>query len=120
MPAGLVEGNSPFQVAWLPDEQRDHYLDEVNAKLAEVGEKIDPPIVFEGNEPADFRQNPLLAEQLKAPKYVVSNAVPMMWMGDPVAIKSPTAIGFRRQSGANVLIVGQNEESTGDFGAVDD
>ena len=24
---GLVEGNSPFQVAWLPDEQRDKYLD---------------------------------------------------------------------------------------------
>src|SRR6202008_2174250 len=22
---GLVEGNSPFQVAWLPDEQRDTY-----------------------------------------------------------------------------------------------
>ncbi|MGD0390087.1 MAG: FtsK/SpoIIIE domain-containing protein, partial [Tepidisphaeraceae bacterium] len=108
---GLVEGNSPFQVAWLPDEQRDRYLDQVNAKAAGVGEKVDPPIVFEGNEPADFRQNPLLAEQVNAAKYVVSNAVPMIWVGDPVAIKAPTAIPFRRQSGANVLIVGQNEES---------
>ncbi|MGD0139682.1 MAG: FtsK/SpoIIIE domain-containing protein [Tepidisphaeraceae bacterium] len=107
---GLVEGNSPFQVAWLPDEQRDRYLDQVNAKLAQVGEKIDPPIVFEGNEPADFRQNPLLVEQLNAPKYVVSNAAPTVWVGDPVAIKAPTAIPFRRQSGANILIVGQNEE----------
>jgi hypothetical protein len=107
---GLVEGNSPFQVAWLPDEQRDRYLDEVNAKAAEVGEKVDPPIVFEGNEPADFRQNPLLVEQLNAPKYVVSNAAPTAWVGDPVAIKAPTAIPFRRQSGANVLIIGQNEE----------
>ncbi|MGD0769451.1 MAG: FtsK/SpoIIIE domain-containing protein [Tepidisphaeraceae bacterium] len=108
---GLVEGNSPFQVAWLPDEQRDRYLDEVNAKAAAVGEKVDPPIVFEGNEPADFRQNPLLVEQLNAAKYVVSNAAPMMWLGDPVAIKAPTAIPLRRQSGANVLIVGQHEES---------
>jgi hypothetical protein len=108
---GLVEGNSPFQVAWLPDEQRDRYLDQVSAKLAEVGEKVEPAIVFEGNEPADFRQNPLLGEQLKAPKYVVSNAAPTAWVGDPVAIKPPTAIPFRRQSGANVLIVGQSEES---------
>jgi DNA segregation ATPase FtsK/SpoIIIE, S-DNA-T family len=34
----------------------------------------------------------------------------MAWVGDPVAIKAPTAIVFRRQSGSNVLIIGQNEE----------
>jgi DNA segregation ATPase FtsK/SpoIIIE, S-DNA-T family len=33
------------------------------------------------------------------------------WIGDPVAIKDPTTVAFRRLSGANVLIVGQQEES---------
>lgn len=108
---GLVEGNSPFQVAWLPDEKRDRYLEAVSAKAAAEHEHLEPPIVFEGNEPADFRQNPALVQQLSAEKYAASNAAPTVWLGDPVAIKAPTAIQFRRQSGSNVLIIGQNEES---------
>lgn len=32
------------------------------------------------------------------------------WLGEPIAIKEPTAAWFRRQSGANLLIVGQQEE----------
>ncbi len=35
----------------------------------------------------------------------------MAWLGEPVAIKEPTSVTFRRQSGANVLVVGQQEES---------
>jgi hypothetical protein len=33
------------------------------------------------------------------------------FVGEPVAIKDPSAINFRRQIGANVLLVGQQEES---------
>ncbi len=109
---GLVEGNSPFQVAWLPDEKRDRYLEAVSAKAVAEHEHLEPPIVFEGNEPADFRQNPALVQQLSAEKYVASNAAPTVWLGDPVAIKAPTSIAFRRQSGSNVLIIGQSEESS--------
>jgi len=29
---GLVEGNSPFQVAWLPDERREKYLERVRTR----------------------------------------------------------------------------------------
>jgi hypothetical protein len=108
---GLVEGNSPFQVAWLPDEQRDKYLDMVNAKAAKELKTIETPIVFEGNEPADFRLNPSLLEQLAPVKYAANVVAPLTWLGDPVAIKAPTSIPFRRQSGANIIIVGQNEES---------
>src|SRR5207249_5553895 len=32
------------------------------------------------------------------------------WLGEPVAIKEPTAASFRRQSGANLLMVGQQDE----------
>jgi hypothetical protein len=34
-----------------------------------------------------------------------------MWVGEPVAIKSPTSIALRRQSGSNVLLIGQQDES---------
>jgi hypothetical protein len=95
----------------LPDEQRDRFLDAVSAKAAKEYPAAEPPIVFEGNEPADYRQNPALSQHLSAVKYATTNAAPTMWLGDPVAIKAPSSIPFRRQSGSNVLIVGQNEES---------
>src|SRR6185436_19248194 len=33
---GLVEGNSPFQIAWLPDEQREQFLDAVRQRALKV------------------------------------------------------------------------------------
>jgi len=33
------------------------------------------------------------------------------WLGDPIAIREPVAAIFRKQSGSNLLIVGQNEET---------
>jgi DNA segregation ATPase FtsK/SpoIIIE, S-DNA-T family len=109
---GLVEGNSPFQVAWLPDDKREVYLDRVQAKAsATKGNRWELPIVFEGNAAADITKNPRLAALLDAPAYPPASSVTMAWLGDPVAIKDPTSITFRRQAGANVLIVGQQEES---------
>src|SRR5256885_10862035 len=47
--AGAVEGNSPFQVVWLPDNERDQWLDKVHA-LAEQRQDHHPsPVIFEGN-----------------------------------------------------------------------
>jgi hypothetical protein len=36
---------------------------------------------------------------------------PHAWLGEAVAIKDPTSIAFRRQSGSNLLVVGQNEKA---------
>jgi len=108
---GLVEGNSPFQVAWLPDEQRDVYLEQVNDKVRAMGLKPEPPIVFEGNAPADFRKNAALMGLINAGKYGPPPTAPVAWLGEPVAIKPPTAVPLRHQSGANILIIGQNEEA---------
>ncbi len=112
---GLVEGNSPFQVAWLPDEGRDIYLERVNVKLAEFIAKNKrrpvPPIVFEGNAPADIRTNTRLADLIAASQWPAPVNAPLAWLGDPVAIKEAAAVTFRRQSGSNLLVVGQQEES---------
>ena len=108
---GLVEGNSPFQTAWLPDDQRNVYLDRVNALADERKLERDPPIVFEGNAPADIRQNRLLARLLEASDWPPAGAVPRAWLGEAVAIKDPTSVSFKRQSGAHLLLVGQRDDA---------
>jgi hypothetical protein len=108
---GLVEGNSPFQIAWLPDEKREEYLNRVSTRAATEGNGHEPPIVFEGNAPADVAKNMKLARILDTAQWSADGSVPLVWLGEPVAIKDPTAVAFRRQSGANILIVGQQEEA---------
>jgi S-DNA-T family DNA segregation ATPase FtsK/SpoIIIE len=108
---GLVESNSPFQIAYLADELRERYLDRVSEKVKQDGRKFYEPIVFEGNAAADLTKNVLLRARLNEPTWPQQIAPALAWMGDPVAIKDPTAITFRRQSGSNVLIVGQQDES---------
>ncbi len=64
---GMVEGNSRFQVAWLPDDKRDGYLAQV-AELA-TQKVYRPPrsqIVFEGNAPARVEDNRPLHDLLTA------------------------------------------------------
>jgi len=48
---GLVEGNSPFQVAWLPDAQRDRYLEQVTQKANATGIKPPPPLSLRATSP---------------------------------------------------------------------
>src|SRR5439155_13863099 len=83
---GLVEGNSPFQVAWLPDDGRDVYLERVNQKLAAYIAKYkrrpEPPIVFEGNSPANIRTNARLAGLIASPTWPAPTNPPQAWIGD--------------------------------------
>jgi S-DNA-T family DNA segregation ATPase FtsK/SpoIIIE len=108
---GLVEANSPFQIAYLGDEIRERFLDRVSEKVARTPGKYYEPIVFEGNAAADLTKNVLLRNRLSEPAWPQQTLAAQAWLGDPVAIKDPTAITFRRQSGSNVLIVGQQDES---------
>jgi DNA segregation ATPase FtsK/SpoIIIE, S-DNA-T family len=67
--------------------------------------------VFEGNVPGQLDHNPLLDPLLRATDWPEgSNKPPTTWLGDPVAIKDPTAAVLRRQSGGNLLLIGQNEQ----------
>ena len=106
---GLVEGNSPFQVAYLSDERKDHYLAQVRRVADERRVTAAAPIVFEGNAPADLSKNRGLTDLLDRRRAV--QGAPQAWVGEPVAIKEPTAVVMRRQSGANLLVIGQAEES---------
>lgn len=109
---GMVAGNNPFQVVFLNDERRERYLGALR-RLADRRTDIPalPRMVFDGNEAADPAGNALLAELLdKGTVAGKPEPVPLAWLGDAIAIKDPTAAIFRRQGGANLLIVGQRED----------
>jgi S-DNA-T family DNA segregation ATPase FtsK/SpoIIIE len=106
--AGASEGNSPFQTVWLSEEERDRCLRRAR-QLG--GENYPGPIVFEGNAPADVRENHLLRTLLAA-ESIKPAAATRIWLGAPNSIKGPTDAVFQNRSGNNLLIVGQREETT--------
>jgi S-DNA-T family DNA segregation ATPase FtsK/SpoIIIE len=108
---GLYEGNHPFQVVWLPDHQRHGYIERIASLATQRHIDVPRPIVFEGNAPADPRENTILADLLKENAWPESRAASLAWLGAPVAIKSHTAAEFTRQGGSNLLIVGHREEA---------
>lgn len=106
--AGSVTGNSPFQTVWLGDAERDEWLVKVNELASAKLMRTSGTVVFEGNSPADVRENASLVELLAAPQLV---ELPRVWLGAPNSIKGPTEASFPRQSGNNLLLVGQREEA---------
>jgi DNA segregation ATPase FtsK/SpoIIIE, S-DNA-T family len=108
--AGALEGNSPFQVVWLPDEERDQRLGAVRERADQSGKHYPGPIVFEGNAPADIEENDAM-EKLIQSRPVVVPQIPRLWLGSPNSIKGPTEAVFPRQSGSHLMVVGQREES---------
>lgn len=107
---GLVEANSPFQVAWLPDDRREKFLEKVRQRADARSVRGHDAVVFEGNAPADIHKNARLLQLLDAPEWPAPTSSPLGWLGDPVAIKDPSGVAFRRQSGANLLVIGQQED----------
>ncbi|MCB1078478.1 MAG: ATP-binding protein, partial [Verrucomicrobiae bacterium] len=110
--AGMIEGNSPFQVVWLSDDEREDWLGKVSAKAASTGREFAAPIVFEGNAPAEIRENAPLRKAIAAfPGLAKAASEIHLWLGAPNAIKGPTQAVFQRQSGNHLLIVGQRDEA---------
>ncbi len=109
---GLVEGNNPFQVVWLPDEERDRVLAKVRAHAASHPPKRQSELIlFEGNAPAHFEANrPMRLARARALQHTPSGP-PLLWFGDAISIKDPTAVALRRQTGTNIMLVGQREDA---------
>ncbi len=124
---GAIQGNSPFQVVWLPDQVRDEWLAKVQTAERRSPDRLGgsktgapradqeigaprEPIIFEGNAPANVGDNPLLRALFNAGTLQTTSA-PRVWLGAPNSIKGPTEAVFRRQSGSHLLIVGQREEA---------
>ena len=110
---GLYEGNHPFQIVWLPDVERDDYLQRVS-RLAQRA------ALRRGRRRSSSRATSWptwpttrsLKELLGAPSLARDgpHASPA-WLGSAVAIKDPTSAAFLRQNGSNLLMVGHREEA---------
>lgn len=103
---GLYEGNHPFQVFWLSDQEREVSLARIREFSRAHPFRAAPPIVFEGNVPAYMEDNAELRELLDSPTWPDPPRVARVWLGDAVSIKPPTQAVFVRQSGSNLLLVG--------------
>jgi DNA segregation ATPase FtsK/SpoIIIE, S-DNA-T family len=109
---GMAEGNHPFQIGWLSDQERRDYLQQMNEKIKRDGIRTNSPIVFEGNIPSEIDFNRDLKEleegfsTRKAP-----TSAPEIWLGDAVEIQPATSLKFHQQSGSHLLIVGQDAEA---------
>ncbi len=101
---GALERNSRFQAAWLPDQERDAYLETLRKRAPGA----EGPVVFEGNAPADLRRNALLASALDGS--LPGGGPPRCWLGEPNAIKGPTEVAFEARADRHLLILGQNRE----------
>ncbi len=106
--AGAAEANSPFQVVWLGEEERDQLLEHVAELDRKRGGKPRPLVVFEGNAPAEAESDPILTELLK---HDPVPGPPRIFLGAPNSIKGPTEVSFARQSGNHLLLVGQREDA---------
>lgn len=125
---GLIEGNHPFQVVWLEEQDREGYLHLVRDESTGQGDhgrctdairKLaqTPPLVFEGNIPANPTTNRRLLRVLAKSRQTVlhgngtaaiDSAWPC-WLGDSVSMGGPVELNFGLREGGNVLIVGRDE-----------
>jgi ABC-type multidrug transport system fused ATPase/permease subunit len=110
---GLLEGNDIFQVVWLPDEKREEHLKHLRQLARQRKMTLTPPpqIIFEGNAPADVAKNPLLTPILRSAVWPAQARTTQAWLGEAIAIKEPTTAVFRRQTGRNLIMIGQHEDA---------
>lgn len=108
---GLFEGNHPFQVVWLTDDERRDLLQRLQQHARDSDFPADlAPMIFEGNVAADPRDNNALMRGFESPASGEMPLAPQAWLGSPIAIGPPPAAVLRRQSGNNLLLVGQSTD----------
>ncbi|MHC4915357.1 MAG: FtsK/SpoIIIE domain-containing protein [Planctomycetota bacterium] len=109
--SGLLEGNSPFQVVWLPDDVEEGYLKSIAGRAESEGwSPVEPAVVFEGNAPAELAANAELAALLGR-AHRPEDVAERVWLGEANSIKGPTEVTFPAAGGGNLLLVGQHREA---------
>src|SRR5262249_13823267 len=79
---GMIEGNNLFQVVWLSDERGEMYRGKIQELARRHHIRKPPPIVFEGNLPAEVSKNPLLNRLLGATAWAEAPKADSAWLGD--------------------------------------
>lgn len=97
---GLVEGNQPFQVAWLSSDSHREMLEAMAKRDDAYHQQLPPPVVFEGNRPC--RWSPALADAgCESDNQKMLKGL----LGESVEIGPPLALELGRDTGRNVLLM---------------
>lgn len=102
---GLVEGNHPFQVAWLCDAAHREMLETITRRDRSWVESQPPPVVFEGHRPC--RWTPSLADSAWAAATGPSSLRGLL--GESVEIGPPVTAELTPDPGRNVLLIAPAE-----------
>ena len=97
---GLIEGNQPFQVAWLSADRHREMLGAIAARDQSYLLELDPPVIFEGNRPCRWT-----AELAESATSNGSEASLRGLLGESVAIGPPLSLELSRDTGRNVLMI---------------
>ncbi len=101
---GLVEGNQPFQVAWLSNSAHRDMLQTIAVRDQVHVAALPPAVVFEGNRPC--RWTPILANQISAS---ANDSSLYGLLGEAVEIGPPVSMKFTRDTGRNLLVMAPPE-----------
>ncbi|WP_423225955.1 FtsK/SpoIIIE domain-containing protein [Candidatus Amarolinea aalborgensis] len=105
---GAAHQNREVQVALLPAAERRAALAAVRTLAHGRG---DPPAVtFAARAPARLEANPELQAALTQGRAAVLDDGVQIWLGEPIAIKAPTAARLDRYEASNLLIIGGDED----------
>lgn len=111
---GDRSANRQLRIAHFPSEERRHYLAAI-AQLASgspaSGSPAARPITFSPRLPARLAANAALQAALAASGSAPPLTPVRLWLGEPIALKEPTAAVLQRQEQSNLLVVGRDEEA---------
>ncbi|OYP31693.1 FtsK/SpoIIIE domain-containing protein [Rhodopirellula sp. MGV] len=99
---GLIEGNQPFQVAWLGSEKLHELLHTISERDASFTDQLPPAVVFEGNRPS--RWTPALANAAIDHDATAREELHGL-LGEAVEIGPPVALQLSRNAGRNVMMI---------------
>ena len=106
--AGTIEGNSPFQVCWLTEEQEATRLAAIATRReSDEWQPARKPVVFEGNGPARLEEDAALAELCARP-FRPADAELRAGVGQASSLSGAAEIRFPTSAGGNLLVLGQN------------
>lgn len=107
---GLIEGNQPFQVAWLGSDKHQALLAEISGRDQSFSQQLPPPVIFQGNRPCTW--SPALASAAIGDASDRGEELHGL-LGESVEIGPPVAIQLSRNAGRNVVMIPPAEARAG-------
>jgi S-DNA-T family DNA segregation ATPase FtsK/SpoIIIE len=101
---GLLEGNQPFQAAWVSPDEHHRMLRKITSRDNKFERLFSPRVIFEGNRPSKWNTD-LADEAIAAHGDSAISAL----VGQSVEIGPPVTVHFREEPGRNLLLVAGEE-----------